>query len=335
MRNIKNMFNAAKRKINNSALITVLVSFLAALILLFATKFSVIELIAGPEKISVSQEEATAENGSLEHVDISMYEGKYVTADISYVLSLYEKHTIGNEDGRIVETGFIVYTDNTDYFGIVAPSSYEDDLTSIMKNTSIYYSDDSVNNAPESICISGTVTKMSSESLKNFNANMGPLLELFGMDDYDEMYYIDVDTVNNISKTTILYASAATLIFIIIGIYMCLKIFMNMYLKGFKSYLAKHSEETLDSLSDDFEHAAGFGSSLWISSSHIYAIKDGNVKVLKLDEQKDFALNINSITSKDAGNKKIRIKFSKKFYDDIKSFLENNNPELLDAPQNK
>ena len=264
------MLEILRKKSNKSIMIRCIISILIVIGCLIYCGMGLIQFFQGPK--------------SLKNVeDISVYEGKYVSFEVEYIMDGYLWTTSKNSDTGVEKTtamAYIVYNYDMDTcFGFEVKTSddtiYDDFITDTWN--CIYYDEP----APESFFIKGTLKPIEGTALTYFNSTVN---EIFS-EDYEEdiyPYYIDTNTIDGKSNLSIWIVTGVAAIALLYFFYNIAKAKSNGYMKFLNQYLAVNSNISLASIEADFNAAENVGN-IWIGKRWTIFMEGIYIRILNND----------------------------------------------------
>jgi hypothetical protein len=262
------MLETLKKRVNKLYIKIVIFLVIIAVILLALSKFSIFTIIAGP----------TALDGK----NLESMEGKYVTVEVKYPLEIYEEDYSENtstHEKRTTDYGYVVYDEQSEeFYGIIIDKDRQREVESVLEEA-YEVLDGTKTEVEHSVTITGTVTKMDSESLSYFNKTMNWIFS----DEYtdvDEAWYIDDNSVKGFDVLSTYVFTIFAGIPLLIAIIPIICIATGAYKNSVKKYLRRNPQVTMEQLECEFAMATQAHSGAWLGQTHLFMISGSRFYIL-------------------------------------------------------
>ncbi len=271
------MFNELVKRVKRSQLIIMAILLVIGVVCLIPTKFNIIKLINGPEKVNLVKN------------DIKDYKNEYIEVNIYHPLEMYEEDYLEDTDTKQTRTthyGYIImdadetYTDYTLY-GLIVPKEYKDTIYDLAEDSYTFLGSEDLLPTYKPFVAQGTVIKMDATELGFYNES----LEYLGLETVSEAYFIAHEKLpGNMDTTFVIVLTVISGVCILGAIVMLIIALSNSGIKSIEKYLAKNSTKTIEQFDAEFQGAKCFGKNIWVSKDHIFTPGAFSVKIIDLND---------------------------------------------------
>ena len=271
------MFNNLFKRLKRNRIIAMIFFLVLCGICLAITRFNIIKVINGPEKVNLVKN------------DIKDYQNEYIQVSVYHPLEMYEEDYVKNTDTNTTRTthyGYIVMDANetyTDYklYGIMVPDEYEATIYNLAEESYSFLASSELLPTYEPFVIKGTVMKMDSTALGFYNES----LESLELDPVSEAYYINYNQLpGEMDISFVIGFTAFAGIFLVVAIIMLVFALSNSGLKKIEKYVAKNPGKSVEQLDAEFQTAKCFAKSIWVTKDHIFTTSAFSIKIIDLKD---------------------------------------------------
>jgi len=278
------MLETLKKKSKKSHIITVVVCAAIAIVLMAITKFAILDVITGPQKLDLTADPATQE-------------GRYVTMDAQFVLADFVEHTTttqkkysSTKTTRVDGYSYLAFEPVVNYeedtavwyfYGIYMKKADQDRMNQIMDASWACLEDSTQSTPPpEPVTVKGTWTVMEPSVERYCRETLAELGVTEGDYDVVRFYTLDGNKLGGQDKLFFWVLNGIAGACLLFAIWNIVGIFGNGYMEDINSYLRKNSSISLMEIENDFKNAQTVGKDMWIGKKWTIYMAGANARLI-------------------------------------------------------